>query len=86
MRSVREFFASTTVVLIVDLVFLFIFLAVIAMLAGWLVMVPIVGIVLMAIAGRALQRSMAQVAIDAQADSPASSTACWWKRSPARKR
>lgn len=67
--SVREFFTSTTVVLVVDLLFLFIFLAVIALLAGWLVMVPIIGIALMAVAGRSLQRSMAQVSVDAQADS-----------------
>jgi ATP-binding cassette subfamily C protein LapB len=68
-EGVREFFTSTTVVLIVDLAFLFIFLLVIAVLAGWLVVVPIVGIGLMFLAGRALQRAMAQVSIDAQTDS-----------------
>ena len=68
-ETVRDFFTSTTVVLVVDLLFLFIFLGVIALLAGWLVMVPIVGIGLMFLAGRALQRAMAQVSIDAQADS-----------------
>ena len=66
---VRDFFASTTVVLAVDVLFLFLFLALITVLAGWLVMVPIVGIVLMLIAGVALQKSMAKAAIDAQADS-----------------
>lgn len=65
---VREFFASTTVVLIVDLAFLAIFLAVITLLASWLVMVPIAGIVLMMIAGLALQKAMARVSIDAQTD------------------
>jgi len=38
-------------------------------LAGWLVMVPIVGIVVMFIAGISLQRSMGRSAVDAQADS-----------------
>ena len=66
---VRDFFASTTVVLIVDVTFLFLFLILIAVLGGWLVMVPIVGIVVMLIAGLALQKSMARAALDAQADS-----------------
>jgi ATP-binding cassette subfamily C protein LapB len=67
-ETVREFFASTTVVLIVDIAFLFIFLLVVMILAGWLVVVPIVGIVLMATAGITLQKSMGRSAIDAQAD------------------
>lgn len=65
---VREFFASTTVVLIVDMLFLGIFLVVITLLAGWLVLVPVVGIALMAVAGLTLQKSMARASIDAQAD------------------
>lgn len=68
-ESVREFFASTTVVLIVDMLFLFIFLAIITILAGWLVMVPLVGIALMLSAGFFLQRAMAGATVDAQADS-----------------
>lgn len=68
-ETVREFFASTTVVLIVDIMFLFIFLVVIAILAGWLVMVPIVGIALMAVAGMTLQKAMAPASVDAQTDS-----------------
>ena len=67
-ETVREFFASTTVVLIVDIMFLFIFLIIITILAGWLVMVPIVGIVLMAVAGMTLQKAMAPASVDAQAD------------------
>lgn len=67
-ESVREFFASTTVVLIVDILFLGVFLAVITLITGWLVVVPIVGIVLMLIAGLVLQKAMAQVQVDAQAD------------------
>ena len=43
-ESVRDFFASTTVVLVVDIGFMLVFLVLIAVLAGWLVMVPIVGI------------------------------------------
>src|SRR5918994_4222640 len=66
---VRDFFASTTVVLMVDVVFLFLFLILITVLAGWLVFVPIVGIVLMLVAGISLQKSMGKAAVDAQADS-----------------
>ena len=65
---VRDFFASTTVVLLVDLSFLLIFLIFITILAGWLVAVPLVGIALMALAGYSLQRKMGRSAIDAQAD------------------
>ena len=68
-ETVREFFASTTIVLVVDIFFLFIFLIFIAILAGWLVMVPIVGIIAMLSAGMLLQRSIARATIDAQADS-----------------
>ena len=66
---VRDFFASTTVVLAVDLVFLVLFLGLITVLGGWLVMVPIAGIVLMLVAGFSLQKAMGQAALDAQADS-----------------
>jgi ATP-binding cassette subfamily C protein LapB len=65
---VRDFFASTTVVLLVDIGFLVIFLFFIALLAGWLVVVPIVGIALMLLAGYVLQKRMGQTATDAQAD------------------
>ncbi|HXH52214.1 MAG TPA: type I secretion system permease/ATPase [Sphingomicrobium sp.] len=66
---VRDFFASTTVVLAVDLLFLFLFLVLITVLAGWVVVVPIVGIVVMLVAGMSIQRRMGKVALDAQADS-----------------
>ncbi len=66
---VRDFFASTTVVLMVDVLFLFLFLGLITVLAGWLVLVPIAGIALMFAAGLSLQRSMAAAAVEAQADS-----------------
>ncbi|MEO5773018.1 MAG: type I secretion system permease/ATPase [Sphingomicrobium sp.] len=68
-EHVRDFFASTTVVLAVDFVFLFIFLILITVLAGWLVVVPIVGIAAMLIAGISLQKAMGRAAVDAQADS-----------------
>src|SRR5215213_5430672 len=66
---VRDFFASTTVVLAVDVVFLVLFLGLITILAGWLVFVPIAGIVLMLVAGLSLQKAMGRAALDAQADS-----------------
>ena len=68
-EGVRDFFASTSVVLMVDIVFLLIFLVLIAVLAGPLVFVPIVGISVMLFLGVALQKRMAGVAMDAQADS-----------------
>jgi ATP-binding cassette subfamily C protein LapB len=68
-EMVRDFFASTTVVLVVDVAFLFLFLILITVLAGWLVMVPIVGIAIMLIAGVSLQKAMGRAATDAQADS-----------------
>ena len=68
-EGVRDFFASTSVVLIVDIVFMVIFLILIAVLAGPLVLVPLIGIAGMLIAGVTLQRRMAGAAVDAQADS-----------------
>ncbi|HYX46677.1 MAG TPA: type I secretion system permease/ATPase [Sphingomicrobium sp.] len=68
-EMVRDFFASTTVVLAVDLTFMFLFLAFITLVGGWLVIVPLAGIALMITAGLSLQRQMGRVALDAQADS-----------------
>ena len=68
-EMVRDFFASTTVVLAVDVVFLILFLGLITILAGWLVFVPIAGITMMLIAGFSLQKAMGRAAVDAQADS-----------------
>ncbi len=65
---VRDFFASTTIVLMVDLAFLVLFIAVIAYIAKWLALVPVVAMVLMAIAGLVLQRKVTDAARDAQAD------------------
>ncbi len=68
-ESVRDFFASTTVVLLVDISFMLIFLILITVLAGWLVLVPLVAIAATVIAGFALQKAMGKAAVDAQADS-----------------
>ena len=65
---VRDFFASTTVVLAVDLSFLVLFLGLITMIGGWLVLVPMAGMTFMLIAGISLQNAMGQAALDAQAD------------------
>lgn len=66
---VRDFFASTTVVLLVDISFLLLFLILITVLGGWLVIVPLAGIAAMAAAGMSLRRAMDRAATDAQADS-----------------
>ena len=68
-EGVRDFFASTSVVLVVDIMFLIIFLILITVIAGWLVVVPIVGIAAMLGLGMVLQKRMAGAAVDAQADS-----------------
>ncbi|WP_118855728.1 type I secretion system permease/ATPase [Sphingomonas mesophila] len=67
-ETVRDFFASTTVILLVDLSFLVLFLVFISILAGWLVLVPLVGIAVMVAAGFILQKKMARATVDAQAD------------------
>ena len=68
-EMVRDFFASTTVVLLVDISFLVLFLVLITVLGGWLVLVPLVGIAAMVSAGMTLRRAMGRAALDAQADS-----------------
>ena len=65
---VRDFFASTTVVLLIDVLFLFVFVGVIAIIAGWLALIPLVIIFAMMIAGYILQRRVTSAAQDAQAD------------------
>ena len=68
-EGVRDFFASTSVVLVVDIMFLVVFLILITILAGPLVLVPVVGIIAMLGVGYSLQKRMASAALDAQADS-----------------
>src|SRR6185437_14377270 len=67
-ESVREFFTSTTVVLIVDIAFVFVFFGLILVLGGPLVLVPIVGTAAIVVAGVSLQKSMTGAMQDAQAD------------------
>jgi len=68
-ESVREFFTSTTVVLIVDIAFVFVFFGLILALGGPLVLVPMVGTAAIVVAGLSLQKSMTGAMQDAQADS-----------------
>jgi ATP-binding cassette subfamily C protein LapB len=65
---VRDFFAATTVMLVVDLVFMVVFIAVVAIIGGWLALVPLIIIVAMAAAGFVLQRKAVEATQDAQAD------------------
>lgn len=65
---VRDFFASTTIVLVVDMAFLLLFIALIAYIASWLALVPIVAAAIMAALGLRLQRKVIDAARDAQAD------------------
>lgn len=65
---VRDFFASTTIVLIVDLVFLVLFVALIAYIAGWLAMVPLLAAAVMGAVGMRLQHKVIQAAREAQTD------------------
>jgi ATP-binding cassette subfamily C protein LapB len=67
-ETVRDFFTSTTVVLLVDLVFVVFFLALIAFLGGFLVLVPVTGIAVAFFMGLSLQRLMLEALKDAQAD------------------
>lgn len=66
--SVRDFFASTTVVLLVDLCFLVLFIAAIAYIGGWLALIPLTAMAGMAVAGWRLQNKVVQAAQDAQTD------------------
>lgn len=67
-EQVRDFFASTTIVLITDILFLFVFVGLIAVLGGWLAMIPFVAMVIMLAMGHALQRRMTLAVADAQVD------------------
>lgn len=67
-EQVRDFFASTTVVLITDILFLFVFVVLIAVLGGWLAVIPFVAMGIMLGIGWVLQRRMSAAVLDAQAD------------------
>ncbi|WP_341712970.1 ATP-binding cassette domain-containing protein [Erythrobacter sp.] len=68
--TVRDFFASTTVVMAIDVLFLFVFVFVfvIAIIAGWLALVPLTIVMAMLGAGYVLQRRVVAASRDAQAD------------------
>lgn len=67
-EQVRDFFTSTTVVLITDILFLFVFVGLIAFLGGWLAVIPAVAMVVMFAAGWVLQSKMSGAVADAQVD------------------
>lgn len=67
-EQVRDFFTSTTVVLITDILFLFVFVGLIAVLGGWLAVIPIISMFAMLAIGWVLQRRMHGAVADAQAD------------------
>lgn len=67
-QIVRDFFTSTTVVLVVDMAFLVLFVVLIAYLAGWLALVPLVAMAVMAVLGLSLQKRVEHSALEAQAD------------------
>jgi len=66
--TVRDFFASTTVVMAIDVIFLFVFVFVIAIIGGWLALVPLTIVSAMLAAGYVLQRRVVAASRDAQAD------------------
>ena len=57
---VRDFFTSATMGAVVDLCFVFIFFIVIALVGGWLVLIPIVGLLVVVIIGLFLQAAAAR--------------------------
>ncbi|TNE38249.1 MAG: ATP-binding cassette domain-containing protein [Sphingomonadales bacterium] len=57
---VRDFFTSATVGAVVDLCFVFVFFIVITIVGGWLVLVPIVGLLVVLVAGLILQGAAAR--------------------------
>jgi ATP-binding cassette subfamily C protein LapB len=63
---VRDFFASSTVVLLIDLAFATLFIAVIAMIAWPLALAPVLGLLVMVLAGFVIQRLLGQELTRAQ--------------------
>jgi len=56
---VREFFTSNMIALVIDMMFTGVFLLVIYELAGWVVLIPVVGILVVVAAGFCIQKLMA---------------------------
>ncbi len=65
---VREFYGSTTIMLVVDMVFLVLFVALIAWIAGWLALVPVIAMAIMALIGLRLRSQIVGAARESQAD------------------
>lgn len=66
---VREFFTSTTVALVVDLSFMGLFLLVIFALCGWVVIIPMTGIILVIVTGLWIQHLIARGLAEARNES-----------------
>jgi len=64
-ETLREFFSSTTLMALVDLPFIFIFIALIGYLGGWLALAPLIAVPLVILVGMAMQRSFHKVVNDA---------------------
>jgi ATP-binding cassette subfamily C protein LapB len=60
-ETLREFFSSTSLMALVDLPFIFISIALIAYLGGWLALAPLLAVPLVILVGMSLQRSFQQV-------------------------
>jgi len=60
-ETLREFFSSTTLMALVDLPFIFVFIALIGYLGGWLALAPLLAVPLVILVGLAMQRSFQQV-------------------------
>ncbi|MFZ1476428.1 MAG: type I secretion system permease/ATPase [Sphingorhabdus sp.] len=69
LETLRDFFASATLVAIVDVPFILVTLAVIAMIGGWLVLVPITLIPVVVIVGLATQPQMDRLSAKAMGQS-----------------
>ena len=68
-ESIREFFTSSTIVLFIDTAFLFIFIAVIYAVAGWIVIVPLAAMALVMLAGVFLQSLIGEQISKAETES-----------------
>jgi ATP-binding cassette subfamily C protein LapB len=62
LEQVRDLFTSTTVAAIADLPFFFVFLALMALIGGWLAAIPAVALILMIAPGLLAQRKLKQCA------------------------
>lgn len=60
-ETLREFFSSTTLMALVDLPFIFIFVAFIGYIGGWLALAPLIAVPLVILVGMSLQRPFQQL-------------------------